>query len=388
MTEEVLYILLLLAIYPYIIYPIMLFILSQFFGNSSDKDYVNNASKATIIIVAHNEAINIKSKIHDVLKEVEAIKEVVQIIIISDYSSDDTLIISSKISDERILSIENKSTRGRAGAHNYAFKFAIGDIVITTDVATFVPANTYKKIIKKFNNPIIGCVNAEISYTNTQHSDISNSTGIYWKHEMWVRKLETRLGLYATSSGPCMAVRRKLFRALPLSGDIDFSTPLHVLDSGYKNAHLSGYFAYDTLPENYQSEYKTRVRMVSKGFLGTISTWGSKNLFLRPVLSWSIYSHKILKWLSPFFLIGAFVVSFLPPMTNIMIALALLQIIFYTFGLLGFFLARKNISFFVCKHIYSFLIANMGFMQGVIRSIFGKAPTHYTPTHSLHTQKK
>ncbi len=383
MTEVVLYILLVLAIYPYVIYPVILFILSQFFGNNVDQDDLNNESTVTVIIAAHNEANNIKTKINEVVKEVESVKEVVQIIIVSDYSNDDTFIVSSENSDGKILSIENKSGRGRAGAHNYGVRYATGDILIFTDVATFIPADTYKKIIKKFNNPIIGCVNAEIVYTNTRNSDVSNSAGIYWKYEMWVRKLETRLGLYATSSGPCMALRRELYRVLPPTGDTDFTSPLNIVDSGYRCAHLSGVFAYDKLPENYHTEYKIRVRMVSKNFLGTIATWGVKNLFIRPALSWSIYSHKILKWLSPFFLIGAFVVSFLPPITNIMIVLALLQIVFYTFGLLGFFLSKKNISCFVCTQIYSFLIVNIAFIQGVIKAIFGKAPAYYTPTRGL-----
>jgi len=384
-SETLILLVLFFVVYPYVIYPLILFSLLPFFNKNTPRKDVENLT-ATIIVAAHNEEDKIEKKIGDIASETLGMDEVVQIIVVSDYSSDKTYKISLGCANERLIALENKFKRGKAEAHNYSVRFAEGDVLIFTDVDTFVPRETYKGMIGEFRDPEVGCVSAEIVYTNTSKSQVSNSVGVYWKFEMWLRKMETRLGLCATSSGPCMALRKDAYRELPPTGDTDFTSPLHVVIQGLKCVQLHKKYAYDQLPLSHNVEFSTRVRMVSKNFSGTIGTWGMGNIFCHPIFTWAIFSHKVLRWLTPFFMVTLFMISLSFFLREDLVFYNLLlfsQIIFYVFGLIGFVFTKKGLNSNLFTQIYSFLVVNVAFMYGILKALFGQVPSYYTPTRRL-----
>src|SRR5205807_240578 len=159
----------------------------------------------------------------------------------------------------------------------------------------------------------------------------------------WLRTAETRLNIYATGSGPCMAVRRSMFKELPPTGDVDFTTPLDVVDAGYSCAHLYGSVAHDVMPANAAGEFRVRIRMVAKNFSGTLSRWGWRNIARRPAYTWALYSHKIFRWLTPFFLLSTILSNlFLIDRGWLYDSTLALQAAFYGMAVAGWIAYRQN----------------------------------------------
>jgi glycosyltransferase involved in cell wall biosynthesis len=376
------------AVYPCTIFPLVLWLTSLIAGDDPRRPVVNQereleSSSFSMIVPAHNEAANIVRKIEQTLPAL-ALDPANEMIIVSDYSIDDTVAAAKSIAHPQVRVIENAGGRGRAGATNYAMSFARNEIRVLSDVETRVPTETVAAMVDMLRRPGIGCVDAQTVFVNAAGDTVAEAAGFYWAFEMWLRSAETAANLYAGSSGCCMAVRASLFKELPPAGDSDFTTPLDVVQAGYRCVHMTGCLVYDVFAPNAEVEFRTRVRMVAKNFSGIILRWRSRNFFQRPLYTWALYSHKVLRWLTPFFLLAALAANaLLLGHGRLYAVLFLLQAAFYAAAALGWLGYRLDRRWPILLAPYAFMLANVAFFLGVLKSLGGSAPAFYVPTGQL-----
>jgi cellulose synthase/poly-beta-1,6-N-acetylglucosamine synthase-like glycosyltransferase len=230
-----------------------------------------------------------------------------------------------------------------------------------------------------FSDKNIGFVSGELRYLNQKKTKITQSASIYWKYEKFLRKLESELRLFVFGTGACCAVRRKLYKPIPLTGDIDFTTPLDVVLQGYICISQNVAIAWDEMPDTQKKEFKSRVRMTSKNLYGTIARWGVLGVFKYPAYSFVIFSHKIGRWLTPFAMIGVFVGSLLVPNNLFIFLLLVAQFLFYSLAVFGYY----RFPFPLSGLIYSFCLTNIGFFIGVMKAITGQVPQAYKPINKV-----
>lgn len=378
-----------LALYPYAIYAALLWIGCRLLKRDAiaptkeSSIWEESVPAVSVIVAAYNEERLVGRKIEQVLETIRG-KAANELIVVSDHSTDRTLDVAGAIANSQLRVFSNEGDRGRAGAHNFAVSHAMNEVLVFTDVETRVPRETLIRMAAAFRQREVGCANAEISFSRDENDEVAEASGSYWRFEMWLRAMETKLNLYATSSGPCMALRRALYRELPVTGDVDFTSPLDVVDQGSLCVHLSGALAFDVMPANDRAEFRVRVRMVAKNFSGTLQRWGLVNLVKRPGYSWAIYSHKILRWLTPFFMLGALI-------SNIALAgrawwyggFLFLQFAFYLAALVGWYAYRRKTRWPIVGQMYAFVLANVAFAAGILKVLMGTVPTFYVPTRQF-----
>jgi cellulose synthase/poly-beta-1,6-N-acetylglucosamine synthase-like glycosyltransferase len=374
------------ALYPYAGYPAILSLAARF-GDANDRPAgklapLATAEPFTMIVPAHNEEANVSEKIRQTIPLLANPES--KLLIVSDHSTDATLAAARASGHPQVLVVENAGGRGRALATNFAVGFAQTEVLIFSDVEARVPEMTVQRMLAVLAVPQVGCVNPRSSLSHNPDDEVSKAAGIYFRFENWLRVAESKLGLYATSSGQCMAIRRKLFRALPATGDVDFTTPIDVVDQGYRCLHLPDCLAFDTMPPGPEAEFRSRARMVAKNFSGTVSRWGWRNVPRHPLYTWALYSHKILRWLVPFFLVGAFLcnVTLVRQSSVYQIAMAM-QCLFYLAALAGWTSSRVRKNWPIIGKIFAFVLANSAFAVGVIRAVSGNVPSYYVPTSQL-----
>ena len=385
--EIVFFIFVFAALYPYIVFPAILWVWSIVLGKADParpaKVEAASIPPCTIIVLAHNEEARVAAKVRESIPALEANPQNA-LLIVSDHSSDRTVEVASAIGHRQVQVVENRLARGRALASNFAVGLAKHEFLIFTDAETQVPAQTFSTMIATLSRKGVGCVNAEIVFRRKGDDNVSDAAGMYWRFEMALRALETQLGLYATASGPCMAVRRSLFRDLSATGDVDFTTPLDVIEQGYRCMHLSGCVAFDVMPADPAAEFKVRTRQVAKNLSGTISRWGTRNVVRHPLYSWALYSHKIMRWLVPFFLIGVFLSNLVIVNRHWIFDLTfILQIAFYLMAVAGWVGYRKKQSWRIVQTVYAFVLANAAFLVGILKAVARRVPSHYVPTGHL-----
>lgn len=365
-------------IYAYVGYYVILFLLSRIFGGRRGGPTASsNPGKISIIIAAYNEEDNIAARIANLRATLTEPQEV-EIIVASDGSTDGTVALARSFPEVKVLAYPER--QGKAMVHNLAVPEAKGELILFTDAESeFVPG-VIDQIRARFADPKVGCVVGNLVYKDLT-TGIAASEGIYMRWERRLRELESDLGLLATGTGSCLAFRKKLWRPLGRTDDSDFITPLDVVLQGYRVVLAPEAVVYDRPPATGLGEFRSRIRQTSKNFVGTLKRWGFRGWLAHPLISWALVSHKFLRWLTIYFLLGAFIANiFLFPQGLIYRIMFTGQLGFYSLGLFGLLAEQSGKKIPGLAYIYSFCVAALGMGLGVLKGLAGQAPAAFNRT--------
>ncbi|MEW6001824.1 MAG: glycosyltransferase [Nitrospirota bacterium] len=330
----------------------------------------------SIIVAAFNEEKVIAKRIENLINQ-NYPKDRMEIIIASDGSTDNMVEIAKRYTKEWIYVLDFKKNRGRAALHNDAVRTAKGEILIFTDADTEFGIDFLRNVVKYFRDIKVGCVVGNLCY-KTKGTAISQSESFYWKYEKKLRELESKINILATSSGACMATRKKLWKDLGPIEDCDFTSPIDVVLQNYRVMFAHDAIAYDVPPSSFKSEFKARIRMTSKNLIGTLCRWGFRGYFKHPIIGIGLFSHKILRWLTPFFMLGISIGNLFLLDKGMVYRISLIgQFSFYTIATIGFVAELFDKRIPIISTIFSFNVAMLGIGMGVIKGIMGKAPSIY-----------
>lgn len=106
--------------------------------------------KFSILVPAYNEEQSILSCLNSLISLLYTDKE---IIVIDDASTDGTVQSVEKFLDKGIILVRREKNGGRAAALNSGLQKATGDVIITTDADTIVPANWLHRFKSHFERP-------------------------------------------------------------------------------------------------------------------------------------------------------------------------------------------------------------------------------------------
>jgi len=371
-----------LLLYVWVFYPLFVGLASFLIKNKKRiKNEELSYQLVSVVIAAHNEAKNLRQRVINITDSSYP-SDKIEIIIASDGSSDNTSEIINEMSNDfhNIKFIDIHPQIGRAGVHNKAIENSDGDVVVFTDAETQFDDMFLCNIMSVFSDDKIGFASGVLKYRNINSGEVTKSVGLYWRAELWLRTMESNIGVYILGSGACCAVRRLLYIDIPSTGDVDFTTPIDVVLQGYKCLHVSDAIAYDALPDTPESEFRARVRMTAKNIYGTIRRWGMMGAIMHPIYSIVLLSHKIGRWLTPFFMIIA-IISNLFLLTDDMLFVVFFgaQFTFYALAFAGYLGLPVPYS----GQAYSFLLANAAFFVGVILALSGRVPKLYTPASQM-----
>jgi glycosyltransferase involved in cell wall biosynthesis len=361
---------LVILLYVYCGYLIALKIVAFFTGTSLFNNEVFDNSympTITVLITAYNEEKTILKRVDNILKC--PYSNTLEIIVASDGSTDSTDKIVNQIKDSRVKLFRPKNRLGKTETQNLAIQKSKGEIVIFTDSESSFDRQFLNNIVKYFSNDFVGCVSGRLCFESNKNS-VSKNQGYYWSYETKLREIESSLGILAVASGACMAVRKSLFN--PMSGSFgeDCVVPLDIVINKHKVIHAFDAIAYDWIDSDAKTEVSNRSRMTLRNWQGTWSKSIILNPFKYPGHSFSLWSHKILRWLSPVFIFLITFIAFNLSNESLFYFYALYILIFFYFmGLMGWLGLKNDVEIPIAASIYSFLLANFGFLYGLLRVI-------------------
>lgn len=351
-------------------YLFLLFIFSRFIQIRLRKNEIH--PHVTVLVTVHNEEQSIEKRIKN-LFEIDYPKGLSEILIVSDGSTDKTNDIVDSISKEDgQIKLFKTEGGGKSSAQNKAIPYAKGEIIVLTDANTLFNKDAVKNLIKNFADEKVGCVSGKLILMN-ENNVIAESQGFYWKYEILLRRLESKIGIFHTASGQILAFRKRLFRPFECKYGDDCIIPLDILLQGHKVIHEDNAIAYDSFPSTIKAEFKARIRMTLRNITCTISKYPLLNPFRFPMFSISILSHKILRWLTPYCMIVFFVANFFLLNEGYFYRITFCcQLGFYFLGVAGFIAEKNNFRLLIASQVFSFILANAGFFFGVLKAILGQ----------------
>jgi cellulose synthase/poly-beta-1,6-N-acetylglucosamine synthase-like glycosyltransferase len=263
----------------------------------------------TVVIAAHNEADQIADRLANVFAQVTTGAQLVEVLVASDGSTDATdTIVSELARREPRLHLLSLSRGGQTAAQRTAFEGAIGDVVVLTDAETRYENGCLARLSDAFRDPRVGCATGRLEWRDEQATATAANEGTYWRYERRIRDLESRAGLLTAVTGALLAVRRSAYRPVPLTASMDHLLPLYVREQGGLVVYIPGAIANDRPISGLREQFRNRSRTATRGIAANLSMLWRLNPIRHPGAAVAIWSHKLLRWATPW-LCGVAVLS-------------------------------------------------------------------------------
>lgn len=310
----------------------------------------------SIIICAYNEERCIERKITNCI-ELEYPREKIEIIVVSDGSRDGTNAILEKVkANHSFVKTHYMPERsGKTACQNVAVQMAGNEVLFLTDATTMHPRSALRLLVRSFHDPSVGCITGKPVF----RLDESLISAGQKKRDRYEYYLRGKLGQVKTLFGAqdCIyAIPRHLYPPIRPDLDSGFVGPLKVLEKGYRTVYEPEAIALvDRRPPNMKDEFIRRSRIMLRGMRGLIHMRHLMNPFKHGFLAVSLISSRLLRWLTPVWLV-ILLVSNVFLLNNLFYLCAfLLQVGFYLAAFLAFLLEQRgyrlNVAFSVPLYI-------------------------------------
>lgn len=306
-----------LVLYSYLFYPVVLLLVSSLvqakrdalkvFSGSDRRVSETDLPRVAIIISAYNEESCIEERIKN-LQAIDYPVELVKFFIGSDGSSDRTAELLGSVSDERLKAFAFAENRGKSSVLNdLVSRVEDAELLVFSDANTFFESNAVRNLVRHFAESNVGGVVGELDLVDAKSGD--NLDGVYWKYERLLKFHESRVGGLLGANGAIYAIRRPLYKPIPTDTIVDdFSIALNVSLGGHTLKYDMEARAIEEVAPSQSAEFGRRVRIGTGNFQSLVRYRELLNPF-KGTLFWTYLSHKVLRWLTPFFLLFALVSS-------------------------------------------------------------------------------
>jgi len=322
-----------LIAYTYALYPAWLWLRAKLAPHPWQRAPITPS--VSIIIAVHNGAALIGQQIARLL-ELDYPAEQVEIIIVSDGSTDGTAELLRAFEHPRVRPLICEEHAGKAVALNVGVAAARNELLVFVDARPRLERGALRQLVSNFADPQVGCAGGELALLPQTDGDASSAAvgGFYWRLEQAMRVWESQIDSPCGVAGALYAVRRDLAVEFPAGLLLDdMFQPLSVVRKGYRVVIDGNARVFDHVP-NARGEFRRKARTLAGNFqLLKLAPWlWGSSMRLRSQL----LSHKFLRLAAPVFLSAILVASL--ELQNQLIffrVMVLLQAGFYLVAALG-----------------------------------------------------
>jgi poly-beta-1,6-N-acetyl-D-glucosamine synthase len=373
--ELLLWLFILLTVYIYVGYPILLKFISKIYKKPIESD-TSFTPNVTLFIAAYNEEKVIGEKLDNAI-HLNYPKGKFEVIVVSDDSSDRTNEIvesyANKYSNVRLNVV--KGRQGKTAALNKSVELANGEVLVFSDANSMYEKDALLHLVQHFCDDSVGGVCGELLLLNSTNSSIGESEGAYWKYEKLLKQLETKTGTSIVANGSIYAIRKLLFKPMnPNVGD-DMQNPLIIIHQGKRFVYEPNAITKEETSTQSKEEFGRKVRIVTRSFTGIMHYAYTLNPFKNFDFFYKYLSHKLLRWLVPYYMIIVFFLNLLLIEQPFYMILFVLQVLFYLLAILGLKLKSK-----LTYIPYYFCLVNYAALLGTLRALTGKRQSTWKPT--------
>ncbi len=387
---------LLALIHTYLLYPFIVYLIARFHSQkliefTDTKDF--NLPYVSVIMPVHNEEKLIEEKIHS-LASLNYPKEKIRWFIGSDNSTDYTneILKAQELKNYPVQFFYLPTRTGKPGVVNFLYNESLkwhakgkNHINLFTDASVMLNEDTLFNLVKYFKDERIGMVDAFMLNKGIKKENISVSESTYVSAEVKLKQWESKAFLNMIGPfGGCFALRSNYFEPIPPNFLVDdFFLCMSMFSKGGKAINSLDAISYETVSQEIKEEFRRKAR-ISAGNLQNMRYFF--RLWFPPfnLLGFCIFSHKILRWFGPLFIIiigiSLCYLDFSSPSNIYNLGLA---------GFIGFFLVIPliellfkylNIQNLLTKNINYFILMNLALCKGFIDYTKGIKSNVWRPT--------
>jgi cellulose synthase/poly-beta-1,6-N-acetylglucosamine synthase-like glycosyltransferase len=257
----------------------------------------------SVIVAAYAEQDVIAERVANI-RALDYPARLVELIVACDGSPDSTAQRAREAGADVVLELPRG---GKIRAQDAGVERATGDIVAFSDANVTWQPDALRRLVAPFADPHVGYVCGEVQLVDAATG--SNQEGLYWRYELALRALESRVRSVTGGNGAIYATRREAYLVVdPVMGH-DLSFPFNMVKRGWLAVAVREAQASEKMVPTIEGEFARKRRMMSHTWPivlrgGMLSPRGYD-----PLYALMIVSHRILRYLTPFLHVVAFVAS-------------------------------------------------------------------------------
>jgi glycosyltransferase involved in cell wall biosynthesis len=259
-------------------------------------DREEDVPSVTLIVAAHDEQQVIAAKLANALA-LDYPRERLQLIVACDGCADATAELARAAGADLVLELPRG---GKIRAQDAAVAQARGEIVAFSDANSTWQPDALRRLVEPFADPRVGYVCGQVRFVQEALGEqASNQEGVYWRYELALRRLESRLSSITAGNGAIYATRRRSYIVVdPVMGH-DLSLPFNMVKRGLRATYAPCARASEKMVPSLLGEFARKRRMMSHTWPivlrgGMLSPRGYP-----PGYALMILSHRVLRYCSP-----------------------------------------------------------------------------------------
>lgn len=366
-------------LYVYVGYPVLLWAVARCRRSPMPEAGCPPLPSVTLVISCYNEAAVIRAKLENSLA-LDYPKERLRILVVSDGSDDGTDEIVRAYADDGVCLVRQEGRLGKTMGLNLAMTQVDTDITVFSDANAMYDPGAIRELVRGFADPNVGYVVGAALYTDGDAGASARSEGLYWRYELAIKTLESRVSSVVGGDGAIYAIRTHLWQPLDQRDINDFVNPLQIVARGYRGLFQPQARCYEETAGDFGREVARKERIVNRSIRGLFRVRAVMNPFRSGWFAWQVISHKLLRWLIPGFLLLGFIGSLALALAGYtlfqLVALAgLLVLALAGWGRLA---SDQNRLPVWLSFPYYFVAVNWYAVRGIVRALRGE--THVTWT--------
>jgi cellulose synthase/poly-beta-1,6-N-acetylglucosamine synthase-like glycosyltransferase len=327
----------------------------------------------SFIIAAYNEEATIEAKLENTLR-LDYPKEKLEVIVVADGSNDATVDIASRYISRGVRVLHRPEREGKTNALNHAVGTASSEILFFSDANTMYSPDVVGVMMRSFADSRVGGVSGRKVVLEDLGRDATRGEGAYWSYETSLKQAESEVASIATADGEIFAMRRSIFQPIPrhIVHD-DMYLTVKIVEAGFRVVMEPDAKSAEFASRTLMDEFHLKVRYASAGYQ-ILATF--PGMLLNPTrwFAWVFFSHKLTRWMAPFFLLGALVSSALIPWSPFFLLVFWLQVAFYLMAVAAGLLPKKFCTGIVYFPLY-FSLMNTAALYGAAKYVaVGQSP--------------
>lgn len=378
------------VLHSYVLYPLLMQLLARFKKQNAIVFETNSEFPEVIILLsAYNEQKVIAQKIESVIAS-DYPKNKLQLWIGSDNSSDETVDIIESYQKQypfiRLFAYTDRN--GKAGVlnrlhatlqHKYSEEQLQKTVLILTDANVFFEPQTIYELAKHFRNATIAQVGANIQNSGLREDGISLHEKNYIQRENRIKFYEGLYGVMQGAFGGCYALRASRFPKIPANFLMeDFYISLAVLEKREQAIFEPKALCIEDVSNDVSEEFKRKTRISAGNFQNLRAYW--KLLLRFDFNAFCFFSHKVLRWLTPLFILLSVVSALFLAHYDLFKVIIVLQGLLFVSPFVDLQLKKANIHIKIVRLSAYFVLMNVALVKGFELFLKGVKTNAWTPT--------